>query len=179
LPSFTVTGPGGITDTVGAPGEGGGHQRVDGDTTTKDIGLAMGTPSPWGYLEHGEDISTGMGISLAQRHLQHTENTRVGDATTPGASRAHAGHEHGDGDGDTTTSGASGAHGGHRDGDIITPGAPEVWRGCRDGENTTRGGPRAHEGCQHGDGDGDTTTLAAHEDRDRASPATSHLAPGG
>lgn len=140
LPSFTVTGPGGITDTVGAPGEGGGHQCGDEDTTTKDVSMATGTVSPWGHLEHGEDISMGMGdgdrdsttLGASGAH----DGNEDGDTTIPGASGAHRGHQHGDGD--ITTPGAPG---GHQYGDMgtTTPGAPEAWIGHGDGDMITPG----------------------------------------
>lgn len=165
LPSFTVTGPGGITDTVGAPG-GGGHQRGDGDTTAKDAGMAIGTPPPWGHLEYMESV--GMRTSQPRGHLEVTsmgtwapplqEHLKYGEEMARGTPSlgGHLDFQHGAGD--TITPGASGACGGHQRGDggrePTTPGAPEAWRGHGDGDTATLRVPRAHGGY----GDRDTGT---------------------
>lgn len=64
-----------------------------------------------GYLEHGEDISIGMGTPPSQEYLEPMEDMWMG--TPPSQEHLKHGHE----DGDTINPEASGAHGGYRYGD--------------------------------------------------------------
>lgn len=135
--------------------------------------MAMGTPSPWGHLEHVEDTSMGMGTP-PQEHVEHMEDISVGMGTPPLRTLAWpCGHHH---PGDMWSLGRTsewgwGHHnprgpGGPHHGDM----APPLQEHLKHREDVGMGTPVHWGHLEHTEDDNvDTTTLRAaggHGDRD-------------